>query len=305
MVSYKIKKMKKLYYFITFIIIGFSSCIKEEVEQPTFDVSTTSTTYKVGDTVRFNFKGNADIISFWSGEDGTNYDNKERTLLTGGKVEMSFTSRVEFGRQERNLQVFLSNNFSGIYNAAEIEKATWIDITDRFEYATSTTVFPSGIKDISDLLLPGKPFYIGFKYVGQAVVGTNTQRTWTVNALSVTNTFSTNKIIQLMSQATASYLFVDIVNPTNAWGFNGSALIFRPASATTESLDWAITAPIIADRTNPDVGVGIKSFADNRLSSYEYVYRTPGTYKVVFVVSNATVNGQEKAVKEMMLTINP
>lgn len=56
MVSIKIKEMKKLYYFITFIIIGLSSCIKEEIEQPTFDVSTTSTTYKVGDTVRFNFK---------------------------------------------------------------------------------------------------------------------------------------------------------------------------------------------------------------------------------------------------------
>lgn len=297
--------MKRIYYLLTLTVMGLSSCVKEEIDPPTFEVSTAATSYKVGEAVKFDIKGNADIVTFWSGEDGFNYDNKERTVLTGGKIEMSFTSRVEFGRQERNLQVYLSNDFSGGYNPTEIEKAKWIDITDRFTYATSTTVFPSGVKDISDLLQPSKPFYIGFKYDGQPVVGNNTQRTWTVNALSITNTFPGNKVVQLLNQATAGYLFIDILNPTNFWNFNGSALIFRPSSATTESLDWAITAPVIADRTNPDVGLGIKSFADNTLTSYEYVYNSPGTYKVVFVVSNATVKGQEKSVKELTITINP
>ncbi|MDQ8005883.1 MAG: DUF5017 domain-containing protein [Pedobacter sp.] len=296
--------MKKIYYLLV-LSLGLASCAKEEVIAPSFDVSAKSLTYKVGDTINFNFNGQADILTFWSGEDGRNYDNRERTILTGGVVRMSFTSNVQFGQQVRNLQVYLSNDFTGQYTTTGVESATWIDLTDRFTYGTTTTSVNSGNIDISDVLKPGTPFYIGFKYDGQPVTGTNTQRTWTVNALNINNTFPSGNVSQLMTQATAGYLFVNILNPNNFWAFNGNAIIFRPASSTIASLDWAITSPIIADRTKPDVGAGIKSFADNKLESYSYVYTKAGTYKVVFVASNATVSGQKTVLKELNITIQP
>lgn len=296
--------MKKL-YFICIVIFGLSSCAKDEVLFPTFDVAVNSATYQVGETVNFHFTGNADFVTFWSGEEGTNYDHRERTILTDGLVSMSFTSSVQFGQQQRNLQVYLSNDFTGEYTPEGIESATWIDLTDRFTYGTNTSFAYSGLVDVSDVLEPATPFYIGFKYEGQPVVGGVTQRTWSVNALNITNTFPGDRVTQLMTQATAGYLFVDILNPNNFWAFNGNIIVFRPNSSTVASLDWAITAPIVADRTDPDVGFAIKGFADNTLESHQHSYDTPGNYKVVFVASNATVDGQETVVRELNLTINP
>lgn len=297
--------MKKLYYLLI-IGLGLASCVKEEITKPSFDVSSPSLTYKVGDTVNFNFTGNADVVTFWSGEDGGNYDNRERTILTGGVVRMSFRSNVQFGAQLRNLQVWISNDFSGQYNPAGIDAANWDDITDSFTYGTGTASVNSGEVDITKYLEPGKPFYIGFKYDGQPVpAGGATQRTWQVNTLSVTNTFPNGNVSQLMTQATAGYLFVDILNPANFWDFNGTQIRFRPQSSAIASLDWAITSPIIADRTKPDVGFGIKSFADNKIESYQHIYNTPGTYKVVFIGSNATVAGKETVLRELNITIEP
>ncbi len=50
---------------------------RDRVDVPDFDVHTNSTTYKVGDTVTFEFSGNPQNIVYWSGMPGSNYEYKE------------------------------------------------------------------------------------------------------------------------------------------------------------------------------------------------------------------------------------
>jgi hypothetical protein len=57
------------------VLVAFASCSKKlSIDPLSFAVTTKSATYNVGDTVNFNFTGNPDIISFYSGLPGNTYD---------------------------------------------------------------------------------------------------------------------------------------------------------------------------------------------------------------------------------------
>ena len=57
-----------------------ASCEKELEPKPiSFDVTTAGKTYHAGDTVFFTLSGNPDIITFYSGQPGTDYAFKDRT----------------------------------------------------------------------------------------------------------------------------------------------------------------------------------------------------------------------------------
>jgi hypothetical protein len=62
--------MRNLLYLLIVVFI-FISCAKEKVATPSLEVATASLTYKAGDTVTFNFTGNPDNITFYSGEPGS------------------------------------------------------------------------------------------------------------------------------------------------------------------------------------------------------------------------------------------
>lgn len=67
--------------FITILAVSamLASCEKDlKLDPPSFDVTTISNTYHVGDTINFIFSGKADIISFYSGKPGNNYEFKDR-----------------------------------------------------------------------------------------------------------------------------------------------------------------------------------------------------------------------------------
>jgi hypothetical protein len=70
--------MRNLVYLLVAVIIC-TSCEREKVSVPSLEVSVTSATYKAGDTVTFNFKGNPDNITFYSGEPGHQYEHRDRT----------------------------------------------------------------------------------------------------------------------------------------------------------------------------------------------------------------------------------
>jgi len=94
--------------------------------------------------------------------------------VTGAGATMEFTSSVQVGTQTKQLSILASTDFNGDYSSlAKIKAATWTDITSRFALGTTATFKATGAKDISDLIVPGKPIYIAYKYVTnpQAVNG--------------------------------------------------------------------------------------------------------------------------------------
>src|SRR6186713_1983009 len=121
--------MKKYYYPLISCWILMAACQKETIEAPTFDITTGKTTYKVGENIIFNISGNPDFISFFSGEQGSRYENRGRTTAAGTPV-VKFTSVRANGTQPNSLALMVSSDFQGAgadqtAGVSNIGKATW------------------------------------------------------------------------------------------------------------------------------------------------------------------------------------
>src|ERR1700753_3423253 len=106
--------MKKIFILVATLAV-FSSClkIKQDPQAPVFDVTTPKTTYAVGDSVLFTMTGNPDYITFFSGEQGLNYNNVNR-FTAAGVPKLQFTSTRANGTQANSLQLMVSSDFAGL-----------------------------------------------------------------------------------------------------------------------------------------------------------------------------------------------
>ena len=329
---------------LTALLFAAMACNKQtEVKPVSFDVSSTklngtpTTSFASTDTLNFLFKGNPDIITFYSGETGKRYDYKDR-ISAKGIPQLQFSTILANGTQASSLALMVSTDFKGIATNtilgiltrdtattnANIAAATWTDITSRSILSTGgTTAVASGTIDLSDFANQGKPIYIAFKYV--ATAGT-IQNKWTISALSLNNVLAdgTTYIVANLNAPTTA-----ITNYGNTTFGPGWAVSFDPAknankytwvytdktslvitgattvaAATASAEAWAIMGPIDLTKVTPDFGVGIKAITA-RVASYQYKYSTSGTFNPVFVASNNTIDGSSVIVKKQTLTINP
>ncbi len=283
------------------IIAAFASCSKELSIKPidAFSVTADKSTYKAGDTVHFSFTGNPDIISFYSGEEGNNYEFRDRTTING-KPQLQFNSYAQYGTQQNTLQLLVSSNFSGKYSPAEVTNASWTDITDRATLSTGANNTPSGIVDLSDFLAQKKPVYIAFKYTGETG---STQKTWTITSLVLDLLKPNNTTIPVTDIASAGFTQVDIKNPAAKWSVSATQLRIAGGNGTADdNEDWVITKLLYLNSVSPDVSVPVKNITQN-VESFNYVFKQPGTYKVVFLAANASADAQQTTTKEIDITI--
>lgn len=147
---------------------------------PELEINLSKQSYKVGENVIFQINGNADQLSFYSGEISNDYDFREGRILDLGSygAKMSFTSAVQGGSQEDQISIFVSSDFTGEYDVDNINKATWTEITSQFAYGTNTTFTPSNDVDITNAIKSDKPIYIGFKYRTRPQVANGFASTW-------------------------------------------------------------------------------------------------------------------------------
>ena len=313
--------MKKIFILII-AIATLTGClkVKEEVKTPDFDVSSDKTTYKLGDPTVFSFTGNPDFITFYSGEQGTKYDYKDRSTAVG-IPKLQFTSARNAGVQANSLHLMVSTDFVGLgadstSTAANLNAATWTDITSRATLATTATAVASGAIDLSDFLATGKPVFIAFKY--NAVTG-SIQNKWTISALTVTNTLpdgSVYTIANLNSTAITNYSVATLFGP--GWaaykyigGYNwaitaGSSLVVAgaatAAAATTAPETWTFMGPLALNRVSNDVGTAIKD-GISRVTSSTYTFKTTGTFTATFVAANGNIYGAKETVKQLTITV--
>lgn len=298
---------------ITFLLILSSlvACNKrDKLDTPDFNVTTERSEYKAGDSIIFKFTNSPDLITFYSGEPGYEYQFKDRTELEGGTTFMSFSSWVLFGSQTNNFHVMVSNDFSGLYDTNSVKAATWTEITNRYTLASAPAggnsgEMPAGEANISDLIVKGKPVYIAFRYLGEKPPGTTpTQRTWRVKNFILKNTYPDGTMASLSSMFTAGWVNVDFKNPNNFWKQEVALgyLNYAPNSSLVESEDWAISKPFYVSRVLPDKGVAIKEYMA-RKTEHVYIFNQPGTYKVTFVGTNANSKETKMQVKELEIKI--
>ena len=284
-----------------------TACNTKDVPEPEFSVTTRSATYTLGDSSFFYFSGSPYYITFYSGEQGSEYRYRNRTTAAG-TPQLEFTSYRQGGAQDNSLQLLISTDFPGVYDSAGVydPNTHWTDISDRAVFSTGSNNTKSGVVDLSDFMNEGKPVYIAYKYTGQK--SATAQRTWTVPLFTVTNVLEDDgaKMPVAASIADALWSIVKFKNPAVQWKVSATNIkVTGGAANSDEAESWAITKGLVLNKATPDKGKSIKSLDDNTLPSHYFIYTQPGTYTATFEVANTTVYESRKAVKEVPVTINP
>ncbi|HEX6431619.1 MAG TPA: DUF5017 domain-containing protein [Niastella sp.] len=312
-------------YILSFILTGllFTACQKTlSTGDANFDVTVNTTTLHTGDTLRFGFTGNPDVISFYSGEPGKRYEYRDRTSANGVPLLRFRTTRAN-GSQAGSLALLVSNNFSGIIvtdtteTINRISSATWTDISSKASFSTGT-VTSSGNIDLSDLSAQDKPVFIAFKYAGFA--GT-TQNKWTIDSFAVTNmlTDGTKYVIANMNAYNIAYtnygvstyspgFFACKVSNNYNWSIGSTSLVITGATsagaATAAAEAWMITGPIDLKKVTPDAGVPIKAVSQTAGDLiYPYIYAAAGTYEAVFSGGKISTGESSYTTKSFTITV--
>jgi len=304
---------------IILFLMVFASCKKYDgIDAPVgFDVITEKLTYKVGDSVLFNFSGQPDEITFYSGESGKQYGNLSRTTASGIN-KLVFQTSMQQGLLPGNdsLLLLISSNLKG-YDSASIVNASWTDITSRntkWPTTLATSFVTSDSIDISDFNV-NDSINIAFRYLGKKNA-LNPQRKWQIQGFALTNNLSDGTKYQLFSApfagaANASafqytgWIQASLKNNTlpgfNAWNVgnagssaansvnnsNGIAIKtaypiqFDPGTTVNndDNDDWLITTKASLKSVRPDAGVTIKNEVNAAFAGLEYVYnKIPGVY---------------------------
>jgi hypothetical protein len=131
--------------------------------------------------------------------------------MTDQGATLSFSSAVTGGAQENQLSVLVSTDFDGNYESlASVKAATWTDITSRFSYGTTETFQASGNVNISDLIQPGAPVYVAFKYLTRPQATNGLARTWMIQSFRLASTYQFNgSSLTFSDQAYAGFRIVD------------------------------------------------------------------------------------------------
>lgn len=310
------RTLRKFQFFFFVGVALLASC-KERIEVlvPDFDVEMASNSYQVNEEIIFNFRGNPDFISFYSGEIGHDYNAKDGRVVEKGKVELAFRTNVQYGNQADMFSVMASTDFNGDFsNIANVKNATWTNITNRFTLATNTTFLNTGKVDISDIVEDGKPLYIGFKLTVRDADLYGNWRTWRVQGFDLTTETSIG-VLPLGDMFTSDFIVVDNdpEGPSKTRStITTATLTLVPATVTEENRNigtetWIISRPFNAGKfdAGPDRPVTIKGSITGDTKEYKHIYSTPGNYNAYFVVSNNNIYDVKEVVRKINLTITP
>ena len=163
---------------------------------------------------------------------GSSFTSSKTSKLQSDGIQLSFTSSVKYGSQKNQISVLVSTDFNGVYTIEDIYKATWTKVEQPITYASGESPQESGSIDISSLIKSGKPFYVAFKYTGDASLDEKPkQRTWQINN------------VKIAGQDITSFKFVNHPENDAKTGWSNLAtggIVFKPAATLKKSEGWAI-----------------------------------------------------------------
>lgn len=308
--------MKKTVYILTMLLtvtFVFQSCEDQEaVDVPNFDVAFSSTV-KVGEPVEFMVSNSPNFLSFYSGEFGHEYKNRERAKAEGDFTLSFETSRHYMdgtSRTDNAWSLLISTDYSGSGTAVDVEAATWTDISDRFKFATDRTYNKtnSGIVNITDLSTD-KPVYFALRIFAEGKTSEgNRQGIFDFYSFDLQVAIDDTHSLAIASIQTPGWVAVNIKG-TNSntsydnWLDRSSSYRMHGGVAEYTNDDWLITNPInLSGSVPPDRGEPLKTYSE-KLETFEHTYTKAGTYTVTFVGNNETIYGQKDTMKEYTITV--
>lgn len=321
--------MKKVHlYGMLFAVLMTTACNPDSVDEIKFDVRTdqATATCRVGQPLTFLFDGNAQYITFFSGEPGNCYANIGRTNVDIASLQLKSTIKQQYtDREYRNKEIvyaYVSRDFNGEYTLDNIQAATWEKISGR-EYnqvtvpltrdnvseEVSSTVELSAYKD--------KPFYVAFQY---NAFKRNDVPTADGGGRYIVQPRVDVKPLSLI-KTTVEGMTVVWDNPLTEWAFrviyqqsaqqgnykvDDTSLLFQPQKGKEHTdqdvVVWMVSRAINPGEVEPDRGTAIKS-TDAYLPAYTHTYTQPGVYTATFIATNANLWNNEQIVKEITITV--
>ncbi|WP_293301459.1 DUF5017 domain-containing protein [Pedobacter sp. UBA4863] len=311
--------MKILYSLLLAAV--FMGCEKEyEVKEPSLKINLDKQTYKVGDTITFDFDGDADFITFYSGTKLNDYQFAHKERIYDAEMLLSFRFAKYSGANADVAQLKYSTNYNGAGTIAAVQAATWNDFPPgAFNYPISIGV------SAADAVHSGN-FNINSLFVDE---NTPVSFCWFFNTpAGVQRTQAYIEGFKVFGNVTSDptlsgdiYTFGDmgfkVLYDANQFTDSGTSLPNVNATRvlwtgvyvnTIDKEGYAVTVPILRKNTvnlGIDKPIVVKSVSDPESSSYRYVYATPGTYKAAFVIANRSVYGRKEVVKEIEINIEP
>lgn len=314
-------------------VLTTTAC-SDDVESVDFNVRVEGTAV-AGSPVTFVFEGNPDYISFFSGETGEVYANRNRTNVSVESMSISYdmtqryTTRADF--KEPIIHVLVSEDFSGSLTPEDIAAATWTELSAQVGATTAEQPFPvpnpdaveqnptgyANATDVDFSAYKDRPFYFAFRYLAP-LHPTNT------NGGSGNNTtYRAHPRVDVsslcLSKVTAEGETILADDMLNDWGFStvfvnsttqtsytveSTNLMFQPQNDHCDQPVevWMISQHMDATSVEPDRGEPIKG-TNTRVTTYEYTYTEPGTYTATFIATNANMWDSKQTVREVTFEV--
>lgn len=305
--------MKRL-ILISIVAFSFMGCNKKEAVHLDLNVVSLSTTYSVGDTVRFHIAGNPDQLTFYSGEVGQKYIYRDRLFAESSHITLEFSSNKRYGTvatQPNSMRLLASQEFGGDYSGQGLDEADWVNISEAFDfsaivgndnYTSSGEVNLLALEDLGLTIDKTKPIYFAFVY--QGVAGT-TQPRWWFNQFDIKTIVDDGQEVAVAGMGNVGWRSVKLGTSPVDWVIESTRIRYAGGNAEVADNDaWIITSALNLTAVQPDAGLALKNMS-TRMDEYNHVYTTPGTYTVTFVASNQNVYGGDKVIKELEITIKP
>lgn len=315
----------------------FAACLlcscSDSVEPVVFDVAAPEgLEIQAGEPLRFLFSGNPDYITFYSGEEGSDYASADRYVAEISSLTLSCAVRQQYNDRDyldrQLLWAYVSDNFSGEYTPQAINAAKWTPLCGSGANslplpvaASAQAVSVEGTVDLGAYTDPGRPFYLAFLYTapgrasipsanggGRYVVRPRVD----VSDLCLIKTLADGSIQTLdnaASQLGFRPVYESSFNRTN-YRATDDGLLFQPAAASYDPSTglepdervWMVSTRINPRKVEPSRGISLKG-TDSRLSDYSYSYAKPGVYTATFVATNANLWDNERVVRQLTITV--
>ncbi len=274
----------------------------DEAPEATLGVSLDKASVKAGEPVTFRFNGDPDNIVFYSGENGHEYALRDREYADN-LLMVDFVSYTDYVKEVHpNLQVLLSTDFSGVYDAADIAAAHWTDVTGEFTLPTEVSKnTDSGRADLTKYTGTDNQamVYLAFRY--HDLDGTGVRNRWVLRSLNIEKVSPEGAASTVADIKTAGLQNV-VVSGDVTWTLPGSQMLITGNATSNDKDVWAVTAGIRLRESTPSSGVVIKNLSIE-LPEYSYTYSEPGVYDAVFASSSVWYNGSKESLTTVRVTV--
>ncbi len=300
----------------------FGSCDNNGIDDLDFSIGLNNPqeTFKAGDPVTFNLYGDPDYLLFYSGEYGKKYANRNRTTADVQDLSLTYNLELKYAtkRFRNGIRVLISEDFNGIYDEENINKATWSDMNGQLqvpviesEYEGYAHGIVSDVQvDLSDYKY--KNFYLAIEYNLPALNDEEKEQKYVhpdVYFYPKLNQTIDGKMTQKTSpKADFGFNFVRIKsndtssdNPT-VTAVDDSKVSINGRNGKNGTYVWAISLPIDAAKVSADEGLSIKNYSA-ALPSYTHIYNEPGEYTATFVARNANAWNFTEQVREIKIKV--